>query len=119
MKNVLLVRAPGLSAEKALRGDVAWTLSDVIAEGSFAALAEPPDWEALAAQPGVVPVEIPYKDAASFETALAAVLGGAGNGPVAILSDEVFVSRIFFPEIKPGARLKAAEVLELVRRLSR
>lgn len=119
MKNVLLVRAPGLSAEKALRGDVAWTLSDLIAEGSFAALAEPPDWEALAAQPGVVPVEIPYEDAASFEEALAALLAGAGRAPVAILSDEVFVSRRFFSEITPGKQLKAPEVLKLVRRLGR
>lgn len=115
MKKILLVRAPGLSAEEAVRGDVAWTLSDLIAEGSFAELSEPPDWSALAAQPGVVPVEIPYEDAESFDATLGAVLQGAGDVAVAILSDEVFVSRRSFPELKPGAKLRAADVLRLVR----
>jgi hypothetical protein len=118
MKKILLVRAPGLSAGEAVRGDVAWTLSDLIAEGSFAALAEPPDWSALAGESGVEAVEIPYRDATSFDAALAEALRKAGDAPVAIVSEQVFVSRRFFPELRPGARLRAEDVLRLIRGMS-
>src|SRR4030095_2107850 len=49
MKKLLVVRARGLSADQAVRGDMAWNVSDLIADGSFAPLAAAADLDAAVA----------------------------------------------------------------------
>ena len=117
VKNLLLIRAPGLSADQAVRGDVAWNLSDLIADGSFATLSAAPD--ASAAVTGLPPdrvrvVELPYRDAASFDAELGRLREASPAAAIAILSEAVFVSRHCFKEFKPGMTLAPAELPRLL-----
>ena len=117
VKDLLLIKAPGLSADQAVRGDVAWNLSDLIADGSFAKLGSAPDPAAAAAElpPAQVKiVELPYRDAASFDAELGRLRQGAPDAAIAILSEAVFVSRHCFRELKPGTTLSPAELPRLL-----
>jgi hypothetical protein len=119
MKTLLLVHATGLSPDQAVRGDLAANLSDLIADGSFAALVEPPDPAALAAALGaerVGVVSIPFTDMASFDAALGGARDRASRSgaALAVVSETVFVSQQYFPEVKPGAKLAAGDVRRLL-----
>lgn len=118
MKKLLLVRAPGLTPDQACRGDMAWNLSDLIADGSFARIAAAPDLEAAAKGLGpekVSVVDLPFKDVPSFDAEVGK-LRGQGL-PLAIVSESVFISQHFFREIKPGATLGAADVPRLLAQI--
>jgi hypothetical protein len=117
MKQLLLIRAPGLGADQAVRGDVAWNLSDLIADGSFAKLSGPVD--AAAATAGlpagsVRVVEIPYAGPAEFDVALGRAREESVGALLAIVSDEVFVCQHWFREIKPGTTLTPGELPALL-----
>lgn len=122
MKHLFLVHGDGLTAEQACRGDQAAHLSDLIAEGSFAALAGTLDVAAAAgALPGdrVTVVPLPFRDIASFDAGVGDVRArseGQG-GTVAVLSGQVFISQHFFREIKVGRPLAVAEVPGLLASL--
>ncbi len=107
MKRLLLVHAPGLTAEAASRGDLAANLSDLIAEGSFAELSGPPDIPSDA-------VTIPCADPASFDAALGELRLRHPDAHVAVLSESVLISQRPFPPSPPGAALAAADVPRLL-----
>ena len=116
MKKLVLVRAPGLTPEEAVRGDQAWNVSDLIADGSFAPLTGAPDVATAAGSlPGgqVTVIEIPFRDSASFDAELGKIRAGAGGATIAIVSDSVFISQHYFAEMKPGARVAAADLPRL------
>jgi hypothetical protein len=117
MKKLLVVRARGLSADQAVRGDMAWNVSDLIADGSFAPLASPQDLDAAVtglAGDRVTVVDIPYKDASSFDGELGRLRASAADSVIAILSESVFISQHYFREIKPGAKVAVADVPRLL-----
>ncbi|HZE98211.1 MAG TPA: hypothetical protein VE981_14365 [Planctomycetota bacterium] len=117
MKKLVVVRAMGLSADQAVRGDVAWNVSDLIAEGSFAAIAGTADLDKVAsglAADRVTVVDVPYKDAASFDDALGKLRAGATGAAIAILSESVFISQQHFREIKPGSPVAGTDVPRLL-----
>jgi hypothetical protein len=117
MKKLLVVRARGLSADQAVRGDMAWNVSDLIADGSFAAISTPPDLEKVAnglAGDRVTVVDVPYKDAASFDDSLGKLRQSAADSVIAILSEQVFISQHYFREIKPGASVAPGDVPRLL-----
>jgi len=117
MKRLLVVRAPGLSPEEAVRGDQAWHVSDLIAEGSFAPLSGTPDVAgAVGTLPGgqVAIVELPFKDSPSFDAALGKVREGADGATLVIVSESVFISQHCFREIKPGTKVAAADLARLL-----
>jgi hypothetical protein len=122
MKKLLLVRAKGLSVDQAVRGDRAWNLSDLIADGSFAPLSDPPDFEGAVAgldQGRVTVVDLPYLDAASFDAALGRLREETAGAVIAILSESVFISQDFFREIKPGSKITAGDVARLLAAMVR
>jgi len=113
MKRLLVVRTPGLSAEQAVRGDMAWNVSDLIADGSFAPLSAAPDLTAALsslAPDRVTVVDVPYKDATSFDGELGKLRAASKDAVIAILSESVFISQHYFREIKPGTRVAVAEL---------
>lgn len=117
MKRLLVVRAPGLSADQAVRGDMAWNVSDLIADGSFAPFKEAPDLDKVVgglAKDRVTIVDVPYKDAASFDASLAKLREGASDAVIAILSESVFISQHYFREIRPGTQVAASDVPRLL-----
>lgn len=122
MKKVLVVRAPGLSPEEAVRGDQAWNVSDLIAEGSFAALSGTPD---VAGAVGTLPggqatvVDLPFKDSPSFDAALGKVREGADGATLVIVSESVFISQHCFREIKPGMKVAAGDLARLLAEMVR
>jgi hypothetical protein len=112
------VRAPGLTPDQACRGDMAWNLSDLIADGSFARIAAAPDLDAAAKGMGpekVSVVDLPFKDVPSFDADVGKLR--AQGLPLAIVSESVFISQHFFREIKPGATLGAADVPRLLAQI--
>ena len=122
MKKLVVVRAPGLSPEESVRGDQAWNLSDLIAEGSFAPLSGAPDIPgSLAALPReqVTVVEVPFKDSTTFDAALGKIREGAGGAALVVVSDTVFISQHCFRELKPGVRLAPAELPRLLGEMLR
>jgi hypothetical protein len=122
MKKLVLVRAPGLSPEEAVRGDQAWNVSDLIADGSFAPLSGAPDLAALAGSlPGgeVTVIDLPFRDSPSFDQALGKVREGSKGASIAIVSDSVFISQHFFPEIKPGTRVAPGDLPRLLAAMVR
>jgi hypothetical protein len=122
MKRLLLVRAKGLSADQAVRGDRAWHLSDLIADGSFAQLSDPPDFEGVVAgldRDRVTVVDLPYLDAVSFDAALGCLRGETAGVVIAILSESVFISQDFFHEIKPGSKVTAGDVARFLAAMVR
>lgn len=122
MKKLVLVRAPGLSPEAAVRGDQAWNVSDLIADGSFAPLTGVPDIAgALGGLPkeSVTVVELPFKDSPSFDAALGKVREGSAGAAIAIVSDSVFISQHFFPEIKPGTKVAPGDLPRLLAAMVR
>jgi len=117
MKKLLVVRARGLSADQAVRGDMAWNVSDLIADGSFAPFKDAPDLDAVTGGLGkdhVTVVDVPYTDAASFDASLGKLRAGASGALIAILSESVFISQHYFREIKPGTQVAAADVPRLL-----
>jgi hypothetical protein len=116
MKRLLLVRAAGLSVEQAVRGDVAWNVSDLIAEGSLVSLSGRPDVEGAIRGLGgrVTVVDVPYTDGPSFDDALGRLRREASGALVAILSEGVFISQHAFPEIRPGTAVAAADLPRLL-----
>ena len=122
MKNLLLIHAPGLSADQAVRGDMAWNVSDLIADGSFAPLSAPPAVEAAVAAGGkerVKVVDIPYRAASAFDGELGKLREQAAGAVIAILSESVFISQHCFREIRPGTRLAPADVPRLLAEMIR
>ena len=82
MKKLLVVRARGLSADQAVRGDRAWNVSDLIADGSFAPFSASPDLDAAVAglaKDRVTIVDLPYKDAATFDGELGKLRAAASD----------------------------------------
>jgi hypothetical protein len=117
MKKLLVVRARGLSADQAVRGDMAWNVSDLIADGSFARLTGAPDLETVASGLGgdrVTVVDVPYKDAASFDDSLGKLRAASAGSVIAILSESVFISQHYFREIKPGTAVAPGDVARLL-----
>ncbi len=117
MKKLLVVRARGLSADQAVRGDMAWNVSDLIADGSFAPFKDAPDLDAVAgglAKDCVTVVDVPYQDAASFDASLGKLRADATGAVIAILSESVFISQHYFREIKPGTQVAAADLPRLL-----
>jgi len=117
MKRLLVVRAPGLSAEQAVRGDMAWNVSDLIADGSFAPLSAAPDLTAALsslAPDRVTVVDVPYKDATSFDGELGKLRAASKDAVIAILSESVFISQHYFREIKPGTQVAVGDVPRLL-----
>lgn len=118
MKKLLVVRARGLSADQAVRGDMAWNVSDLIADGSFAPLTAAADLEAAVAGLSgdhVTVVDLPYRDASTFDGELGKLRAGASDAQIAILSESVFISQHFFREIKPGTKVPPADLPRLLR----
>ncbi len=110
-----MVRAPGLTFEQAVRGDLAAHLSDLIAEGSFAPLADPPDLPGLEARlggDGVAFVSLPCADLAAFDAALGGLRekAAASGSVLAVVSESVLVSQRPLPGIRPGGRVSAADL---------
>jgi len=116
MKKLLVVRARGLSADQAVRGDMAWNVSDLIADGSFAPIAGTPDLDNIARTLGdrATVVDVRYENAASFDASLGLLRSGAQDALIAILSEQVFISQHYFKEIKPGTSVPAADVPRLL-----
>ncbi len=117
MKKLLLVRARGLSADQAVRGDMAWNVSDLIADGSFAPFKDAPDLDAVAgslAKDRVTVVDVPYTDAASFDASLGRLREATSDAVIAIVSEAVFISQHYFREIKPGTQVAASEIPRLL-----
>ena len=117
MKKLLVVRARGLSADQAVRGDMAWNVSDLIADGSFAPFKDAPDLDAVGgglAKDRVTVVDVPYKDAASFDASLGKLRESTSGAVIAILSEAVFISQHYFREIKPGTQVSGADVPRLL-----
>jgi len=122
VKRLLLVRAPGLSAEEACRGDLAAHVSDLIADGSFAAVSPAVDLDGAAS--GLSPeqvtvVDLPFRDVPSFDRELGRLREKAEGAEIAILSESVFISQRWFREIRPGAALPAGEVPRLLAAMLR
>ena len=118
MKKLLLVRATGLTPDQACRGDMAWNLSDLIADGSFARLAAAPDLDGAAQGLGadkVTLVDLPFKDVPSFDVEVGKLR--ERGLPLAIVSESVFITQHFFREIKPGTTLGAADVPRLLAQI--
>jgi hypothetical protein len=113
MKKLLLVRAPGLTAAEACRGDVAWNLSDLIADGSFARLSGAPALDGLGEN--VTIVDVPFQELPAFDQALGKLR--ERGLPMAVVSESVFISQHFFREIKPGTTLGAADIPGLLARI--
>lgn len=118
MKRLLLVRAPGLSPEQACRGDLAANVSDLIADGSFAALSGPADLSGLAPE-RVTVVDVPFRDLPSFDLEVGRLRAGASGAEIAIVSESVFISQRCFPEIRPGTTLEAADLPRLLAEILR
>jgi hypothetical protein len=117
MKKLLVVRARGLSPEQAVRGDMAWNVSDLIADGSFAPFSASPDLDAAIAglaKDRVTVVDVPYKDAASFDGELAKLRASASDAVITILSESVFISQHYFREIKPGSKVAGTDLPRLL-----
>jgi hypothetical protein len=115
MKKLLLVRARGLSADQAVRGDMAWNVSDLIADGSFAPLSGTPDLDqAGSGIANVTVVDVPYKDASSFDASLGELRSKSADAVIAILSEQVFISQHYFREIKPGSKVAPADLPRLL-----
>jgi hypothetical protein len=122
MKKLLVVRARGLSADQAVRGDMAWNVSDLIADGSFAPLSGVPDLDAAVAglaKDRATVVDVPYENAAAFDGRLGKLREGAADTAIAILSEQVFISSHFFREIKPGMQVGPAELPKLLEAMLR
>jgi hypothetical protein len=116
-KKLLVVRARGLSADQAVRGDMAWNVSDLIADGSFAAISGTPDLDQVArglAGDRVTIVDVPYTDAASFDDSLGKLRASSTGAVIAILSESVFISQHHFREIKPGTPVASGDVPRLL-----
>ena len=117
-----MVRAPGLSPEESVRGDQAWNLSDLIAEGSFAALSGVPDVAGTVASlppDQVTLIEVPFKDSPSFDAALGKVREGATGAALVVVSDSVFISQHCFRELKPGVKMAPGDLSRLLREMLR
>jgi hypothetical protein len=117
VKKLLVIRARGLSADQAVRGDTAWNVSDLIADGSFATISGVPDLETVASGLSgdrVTVVDVPYKDAASFDDSLGKLRAGSTGAVIAILSESVFISQHYFREIKPGTPVASEDVPRLL-----
>jgi hypothetical protein len=115
MKKLLIVRAPGLSPDEACRGDVSAHVSDLIADGSFAASSGAPDLASAGLAPDrVTVVDVPFRDAASFDEELGRLRAEAAGAEIAIVSETVFISQRWFREIKPGATLAPGDVSRLL-----
>lgn len=115
MKKLLVVHAAGLSADEAVRGDLAANLSDLIADGSFGRMASAPDLASIATAFGterVSVVAVPYRDMASFDAALGDLRAqaAASGAALAVVSDSVFISQRYFPEIRPGKEVTPEEL---------
>jgi hypothetical protein len=119
MKTLVVVKAPGLTPDQAVRGDVAWTLSDLIADGSFATFSAPPDAAAALPASGASLVEIPYTDAGAFDAELAAVRKAHPGASLAIVSEKVFVSQHGFKDFKPGTVLGPGDLGRLLAEMLR
>lgn len=113
MKKLLLVRAAGLTPDEACRGDVAWNLSDLIADGSFARLSGAADLNGLGEN--VTVVDVPFKDLPAFDQEVGKLR--ERGLPMAVVSDSVFISQHYFREIKPGTTLGAADVPGLIAKI--
>lgn len=124
MKKLLVIHAAGLSAEEAVRGDVAAHLSDLIADGSFARLSGAPDVPAAVRGLGAGRAElltVAYRDAASFDAELGRIRerAAASGSPVAVLSEAVFISQHCFREFRPGMAVAPEEVPRLLAQMIR
>lgn len=118
MRKLLLVRAPGLTADQACRGDLAWNLSDLIADGSFARLSGAADLEAAAKDLGVDKVslvDLPFQDVPAFDLEVGKLRERGLS--MAIVSESVSISQHFFREIKPGTMLGPADVPRLLAQI--
>lgn len=118
MKKLLLVRAPGLTPDEACRGDLAWNLSDLIADGSFARVSAAPDLDGAAKGLGpdqVTLIDLPFKDVPTFDREVGKLR--ERGVPLAIVSDSVFITQHYFREIKPGTTLGAADVQRLLAQI--
>ena len=122
MRKLVVVRAPGLSPEEAVRGDQAWNVSDLIADGSFAPLAGVPDVAAAVgglAREQVTIVDLPFRDSPSFDADLGKVREGAKGATIAIVSESVFISQQYFPELKPGTKVAPGDLPRLLAAMVR
>jgi hypothetical protein len=119
MKTIVVVKAPGLTPEQAVRGDVAWTLSDLIADGSFATFSAPPDAAGALPGSGAALVEIPYTDAGAFDAALAEVRRSHAGASLVIVSEKVFVSQHGFKDFRPGTVLAPGDLGRLLAEMLR
>jgi hypothetical protein len=117
LKKLLVVRARGLSADQAVRGDMAWNVSDLIADGSFAPISGTPDLDQIASALSgdrVTVVDVPYRDAASFDDSLGKLRASSTGVLIAILSESVFISQHYFREIKPGTPVTSGDLPRLL-----
>jgi len=121
MREVLLVRAKGLSPDQACRGDLAANISDLIADGSFALLSGPLDLSKdLGSLPGTVRVvDFPGSDVPTFDLELGRLRREAPEASVAIVSEAVFISQHCFPQLKPGTKVSPSEVPRLLASIPR
>jgi hypothetical protein len=120
VSRVLLVRAPGLSYDLAIRGDEAAHLSDLVAEGSLARLEGAVD---LGGRPGegrIEVVDLPCGDLAAFDAALGGLRerAAARGEEIVVLSEGVLVSQKVLPGVRPGKAVAGAEVPRLLDFLS-
>jgi hypothetical protein len=117
--NLVLVHAPGLTVDHAVRGDVAANLSDLIAEGCLAPLAGAPDVEeAVKGLGGLERVTLPFTDLASFDDAVGELRARKPGTAVAILSESLLIAPVPVAEIRPGRALAAADVAGVLAKLT-
>ena len=120
MSRLLLVRAPGLSFDLAVRGDEAAHLSDLVAEGSLARIEGPVDLRGAPGGGRVEVVDLPCGDLAAFDAALGGLRerAAAGGQEVAVLSESLLISQKALPGVRPGKPLAGADVPRLLDALT-
>jgi hypothetical protein len=119
MRKLLVVHATGLTPDLACRGDVAANLSDIIAEGAYAALAEPPDVTGLVRglpSGAATLVEHPCLELAAFDAEVGRLRdrAAAAGASIALLSESVFVSQLPLRGLGAGRSLGAVDVERLL-----
>jgi hypothetical protein len=120
MSRLLLVRAPGLSYDLAVRGDEAANLSDLVAEGALARIDGALDLGGLPEGERIEVADLPCGELAAFDAALGGLRerAAAGGQEVAVLSEGLLICQRALPGIRPGASVAAAEIPRLLGVLS-
>lgn len=116
MSRLLLVRAPGLTFDWAVRGDEAANLSDLVAEGCLARVEGTLDLEGMPGGGRIEVADLPCGELAAFDAALGGLRerAAAAGLEIAVLSEGLLISQRALPGIRPGIAVAAAEIPRLL-----